>query len=235
MEAPSFRPRSICAVELSTVVPTALSRRNMRSGAIGYERRARYEADFALACEQHPESSVARTVIGVKSSTARHGRDLACRSGFPAAVPPGTTWDDCGRQGSGKQGNGNQGNGKQAAGDEPGASALRGDRRGQERALRGVHRYMRMYTVCHLPNRAGSPRHLQPCSATWRIAFNTVMFASLTFPRALGSSGAIRSYCAAVSSISLIPLSFAIRGGSAYPTQKQSSLCKRALVCVTAV
>ena len=89
---------------------------------------------------------------------------------------------------------------------------------------------MRMYTVCQRPNRDGRPRHLQPCSATWRIAFSTVMFASLTLPRCFGSSGAIRSYCARVSSISLIPLSFAIRGGSAYLTQKHAPLCEHALV-----
>ena len=74
---------------------------------------------------------MARIVIGVKSLTARHGRDLVCKSEFPAAVPPGTTEDDCGRRSDGKQA---------AAADAGGASELRGDRRGQELALRGGSR-----------------------------------------------------------------------------------------------
>jgi len=55
------------------------------------------------------------------------------------------------------------------------------------------HRLIRVYMVCQLPKRFGSPRHLQPCSATWRIALSTWRFDMLTFPRCLGSNGAIRS------------------------------------------
>ena len=35
------------------------------------------------------------------------------------------------------------------------------------------HRFIRVYTVCQLPNRLGNPRHLHPCSATYSMAFST--------------------------------------------------------------
>ena len=35
------------------------------------------------------------------------------------------------------------------------------------------HRFIRVYTVCQLPNRLGKPRHLHPCSATYSMAFST--------------------------------------------------------------
>ncbi len=56
-------------------------------------------------------------------------------------------------------------------------------------------RFIRVYTVCHLPNRAGSPLHLQPCSATYKIAFNTCRFETRTLPRCTGKQDDIRSYC----------------------------------------
>ena len=45
------------------------------------------------------------------------------------------------------------------------------------------HRFIRVYTVCQLPNRLGNPRHLHPCSATYSIAFSTCRLDSLTLPR----------------------------------------------------
>ena len=38
------------------------------------------------------------------------------------------------------------------------------------------HRFIRVYTVCQLPNRLGNPRHLHPCSATYSMAFSTCRF-----------------------------------------------------------
>ena len=35
--------------------------------------------------------------------------------------------------------------------------------------------------VCQLPNRAGNPRHLQPCSATYKMALSTCWFEWVTF------------------------------------------------------
>ena len=35
------------------------------------------------------------------------------------------------------------------------------------------HGFIRVYTVCQLPNRLGNPRHLHPCSATYSMAFST--------------------------------------------------------------
>src|SRR5271168_1703451 len=57
--------------------------------------------------------------------------------------------------------------------------------------------------VCQLPNRPGSPRHLQPCSATYRMALSTSKLLRRTFPRCKGRESLIFSYCSCVSSIYL--------------------------------
>ena len=44
-------------------------------------------------------------------------------------------------------------------------------------------------------NRFGSPRHLQPCSATYRIAFSTCRLVRLTLPRCNGRLSLMRAYC----------------------------------------
>ena len=60
--------------------PTALSRKEHVerdvSSRFGYNGRARCEADAPLACSSSPNCSVARTVIGVETLTARRCRDL---------------------------------------------------------------------------------------------------------------------------------------------------------------
>jgi hypothetical protein len=56
--------------------------------------------------------------------------------------------------------------------------------------------------VWQLTKRLGNPRHLQPCSATYRMAFNSVRFERLTLPRCRGRTGAMRSYCPSLISIS---------------------------------
>ena len=66
---------------------------------------------------------------------------------------------------------------------------------------RNTTQLIRMYTVCHLPTRSGRPRHLLPCSATYKMAFNTCRFDSFTFPRWVGKQCATRSYCCCVISI----------------------------------
>ena len=55
-------------------------------------------------------------------------------------------------------------------------------------------RFIRVLRVCHRPNRSGKPRHVQPCSATYRIALSPCRFDTRTFPRYTGSNGAMRSY-----------------------------------------
>src|SRR3972149_6642796 len=55
--------------------------------------------------------------------------------------------------------------------------------------------------VCQLPKRFGTPRHLQPCSATYNNALSTGRLLILTLPRWRGRLGAIRRYCASVISM----------------------------------
>src|ERR1700682_2279969 len=49
--------------------------------------------------------------------------------------------------------------------------------------------------VCQLPNLLGRPRHLQPCSATNKIAFKTRRLDKLTLQRWVGQQCSIRRYC----------------------------------------
>src|ERR1035437_6157915 len=55
--------------------------------------------------------------------------------------------------------------------------------------------------VCHFPKRLGSPRHLQPCSATYSSAFSSCRLGSFTLPRCRGRLEAICWYCASVISM----------------------------------
>jgi len=55
--------------------------------------------------------------------------------------------------------------------------------------------------LCQLPNRGGRPRHLQPCSATYRMALSTWRFCNFTFPRWIGRLSLIFLYCSTVISI----------------------------------
>ena len=64
-----------------------------------------------------------------------------------------------------------------------------------------AHRHMRMYTVCHGPKRAGSARHVQPCSMTCGIPFSASRASNFSDPRGRGSSGLMLSNCSSVSSI----------------------------------
>src|ERR1035437_9111432 len=55
--------------------------------------------------------------------------------------------------------------------------------------------------VCHFPKRLGSPRHLQPCSATYSSAFSSCRLGSFTLPRCRGRLEAICWYCASLISM----------------------------------
>ena len=59
-------------------------------------------------------------------------------------------------------------------------------------------RFIRVWMACGLPNRRGNPRHSQPCSATYGIAWSTCMFNRLVLPRCIARQCAMRSYGAAV-------------------------------------
>ena len=48
----------------------------------------------------------------------------------------------------------------------------------------------------------GSPRHLHPCSATYKMALRTCRLSSVTWPRSVGKHGAMWRYCASVISMS---------------------------------
>ena len=52
--------------------------------------------------------------------------------------------------------------------------------------------------LCQQPKFFGSPRHLHPCSATYRIAFNTWRLSKWTLPLWRGKQSAILSYCSRV-------------------------------------
>ena len=49
-----------------------------------------------------------------------------------------------------------------------------------------LQRSMRTQTVCRFPDRAGSPLHLQPCPAAWRMALGTWGLVMPTLPRCRG-------------------------------------------------
>src|SRR5579863_7338971 len=57
--------------------------------------------------------------------------------------------------------------------------------------------------VCQLPNLRGKARHLQPCSATKRMALMTWRLLTLTLPRWSGRHPSIWRYCSTVISITL--------------------------------
>jgi len=61
-----------------------------------------------------------------------------------------------------------------------------------------AQRFIRVYTVCHRPNRLGRLRHLHPFSATYKIPFSTSRFEMVTFPRCLGKQPSIRRNCSSV-------------------------------------
>ena len=55
-------------------------------------------------------------------------------------------------------------------------------------------RFIRMWMVRQLPNRLGSPRRFQPCSATCGMALSACGFGARTLPRCTGRCGAMRSH-----------------------------------------
>ncbi len=69
-----------------------------------------------------------------------------------------------------------------------------------------AHSRGRWYVSC--PDASGSPHHLHPCSATYKMALSTCRLFRLILPRCLGKQPAIFSYCSLVISItSFGPLS----------------------------
>ena len=61
-----------------------------------------------------------------------------------------------------------------------------------------LQRFMRVYMECQFPKCLGNPRHLQPCSRTYKMALITCRLSRETLPRCRGKLSAMRRYCSLV-------------------------------------